>query len=138
MTPEEIQTLWRENTWEEPNWQEKLNCETWRVTRYENNPSRYFITAKEELGTQLKQYKDIGYWQGGTEFENRVYEEIRYAYRKQEGIKTVRTRVFNNLVLYEIQSVYKDPLSLYAVINSDKVLSADVKLIKGGARYLLK
>jgi hypothetical protein len=130
------------NKWEDPpEAQDIQNFEHWSVTRYYNNPRRYFITARHELGYAYKEYSTQGFWQGGTGWENKVYDEIQYAYRSTQGIRIVRTRVQDSVALFEVQfsdEVYgRQPLSMYAVINN-RVLSADAKKLKDGARYNLK
>ena len=139
LTPEEY-SAWEHNQstrWQDPETaQDVKNFEHWCVTRYYNNPRRYFITARHELGYAYKEYVNHGTWQGGTAWENRVYDEIQYAYRNTPDIRIVRTRVQDQVALFEVQQK-RAPLAMYAVVTH-KVLSADAKKIKDGARYNLK
>lgn len=126
------------NKWQEPPTNPSLgNYERWTVTRYYNNSKRYFITAREEFGTQFKLYSDIGYWRGGSELENRAWEELRYEYRNLNAGKVSRTRVTANMSVFEVTE-YSKPLLLLAVIDHHKILCSDAKNIKEGARYNLK
>lgn len=114
-----------------------LNYERWQVTRYNNNLHRYFVTAREEFGAQFKEYADTGYWQGGTEKENRMFEELQYFYRKKTGIKVIRTAVTATCKLFEIRE-YGTPLQMVMMLDNSVVYTSDAYSIKDGYRYRLK
>jgi hypothetical protein len=111
-----------------------LNHERWQITRYNNNPRRYFVTAREELGTQFKQYVDRSYWQGGSEQNNRMFEELQYFYRNTLGLKITRTTVNSNCQLFEVTQQHK-PLQMIMQLDSQVVYAGDVSPLKDGYRY---
>lgn len=113
------------------------NYEHWQVTRYNNNLHRYFVTAKKEFGTQFKQYADIGFWQGGVEHENRMFEELQYFYRNTQSVSVRRTMVNANCKLFEIRQE-GSPLQLIMIIDGKTVYTSDPHKIKDGYRYRLK
>lgn len=110
------------------------NYERWQVTRYDNNLGRYFVTARHELGTQFKTYVDRGRWQGGREFENRMFEELQYHYRNHEGIRVTRTSVTENCKLFEVTQ-YGKPLRGIMIVDGDKILDSVPHTIKEAYRY---
>lgn len=110
------------------------NHERWQITRYNNNLRRYFVTAREELGTQFKVYADRGRWQGGREFENRVFEELQYYYRNHQGIRVTRTTVNENCRLFEVTE-YGSPLQMVMIIDGNQVYTSDAYPLKDGYRY---
>lgn len=146
LTPEEYHafeqeqsTRWqREQSKETPSMQ---NHERWQVTRYDNNLKRYFITAREELGTQFKAYADRGYWQGAREFENRMFEELQYHYRNHQGIRVTRTTVNENCRLYEVtQQIERTvtPKLCVMILDGERIYSSKPHRLKDGYRYRME
>ena len=114
-----------------------LNHERWQVTRYNNNLGRFFITAREELGTQFKAYADRGRWQGGREQENRMFETLQYEYRNHEGVRVSRTSVNDNCRLFEVTQNYKPQLCVMMLDGTRTYYSTPHRL-KDGYRYRME
>jgi hypothetical protein len=110
------------------------NHERWQITRYNNNLKRYFVTAREEFGTQFKVYADRGFWQGGRACENRMFEELQYYYRTYQGIRVTRTAVNENCKLFEITQ-YGDPLSCVMILDGERKYMSQAYPLKDGYRY---
>lgn len=113
------------------------NYERWQVTRYNNNLRRYFVTAREELGTQFKQYVDLGNWQGGRELENRMFEELQYHYRNRTAVRVTRSMANDNCKLFEVTE-YGKPLRMVMILNGDTIYSSKPHTLKDGYRYRLQ
>lgn len=113
------------------------NHERWQITRYDNNLKRYFVTAREELGTQFKEYVDRGFWQGAREFENRMFEELQYHYRNHQGIRVTRTAINDNCKLFEITQMGTPKLCVM-ILDGDVIYSSKPHAIKGGYRYRME
>lgn len=113
------------------------NYERWQVTRYDNNLRRYFVTAREEHGTQFKHYVDLSNWQGGREFENSMFEELQCYYRNRDGVRVRRSMVNDNCKLFEV-SVYGKPLRMVMILNGETIYSSKPYPLKDGYRYRLK
>lgn len=114
-----------------------INYERWQVTRYDNNPSQYFVTARAELGFNFKQYVARGKHQGGRELENRMFEELQYLYRNLQGARITRSTLGANCQLYEVTQDYK-PLRMIALVNGEQFLESKPTPLKDGYRYRLK
>lgn len=113
------------------------NYERWQVTRYNNNLRRYFVTARQELGTQFKHYVDLGNWQGGRELENRMFEELQYHYRNRLALRVTRSMVNDNCKLFEVTE-YGKPLRMVMILNGDTIYSSKPHTLKDGYRYRLQ
>jgi hypothetical protein len=113
------------------------NYERWQVTRYDNNPGQYFVTARSELGFNFKQYVQRGKHQGGREIENRLFEELQYHYRKHTGVRITRSTLGANCQLYEVSQDYK-PLRMIALVNGEQFLESKPRALKDGYRYRLQ
>jgi hypothetical protein len=113
------------------------NYERWSVTRYNNNLRRYFVTARQELGTQFKHYVDLGNWQGGRELENRLFEELQYHYRNRSALRVTRSMVNDNCKLFEVTE-YGKPLRMVMILNGDTIYSSKPHTLKDGYRYRLQ
>lgn len=113
------------------------NYERWQVTRYNNNPKQYFVTARAELGANFKQYVQRGKHQGGREIENRMFEELQYHYRNHTGVRITRSCLGANLQLYEVSQDYK-PLRMIAIVNGTQILESKPHTIKDAYRYRLQ
>lgn len=114
-----------------------INYERWQVTRYDNNPGQYFVTARSELGFNFKQYVPRGRHQGGREIENRLFEELQYHYRNHNGARITRSTLGANCQLYEVSQDYK-PLRMIALVNGEQFLESKPSLLKDGYRYRLQ
>jgi hypothetical protein len=112
------------------------NFENWCVTRYVETRNRYMVTARHELGYQLKEYCNRGVWQGASEHDNRLFEELQYFYRNELGIAVKRTLLLPNVRLFEITQD-RNPKCAVISING-KIKVADKKDIKDGYRYTFK
>lgn len=111
------------------------NFENWQVSRYWNTRNRYMLTARHEFGYQLKEYCDKGRWEGGSEFENRVYEKIQdfYIMNRSLGIKITRNNLLPRVKLFEVN---KDNDPIYGVlVIGEKILQSKKHKIKDGYRY---
>lgn len=113
------------------------NYERWQVTRYNNNLRRYFVTARQELGTQFKHYADLGNWQGGREFENRLFEGLQMHYRNRSALRVTRSMVNDNCKLFEVTE-YGKPLRMVMILNGDTIYSSKPHTLKDGYRYRLQ
>ena len=113
------------------------NYERWQVTRYDNNLRRYFVTAREEHGTQFKHYVDLSNWQGGREFENSMFEELQCHYRNTDGVRVRRSMVNDNCKLFEV-TAYGKPLRMVMILNGETICSSKPYPLKDGYRYRLK
>ena len=113
------------------------NYERWQVTRYDNNPGQYFVTARSELGFNFKQYVPRGRHQGGREIENRLFDELQCEYRNHTHPQIVRSTLGANCQLYEIVIDYT-PLLMYALVNGQQLLESKPHTIKGAYRYRLQ
>ena len=112
------------------------NFENWAVTRYVETRNRYMVTARHELGYQLKEYCNRGVWQGASAEDNRLFEELQYFYRNELGIAIKRTLLLPNVRLFEVT---QDRAPKCAVISiNGKIKIADKKDIKDGYRYTFK
>ena len=80
------------------------NFEKWTVRRYWETRNRYMLSARHELGYQLTEYCDKGRWDGGSEVENRAYEQLQDFYVSQgvTGIKITRNRLREGVALFEV------------------------------------
>ena len=112
------------------------NYERWQVTRYNNNPGQYFVTARAELGFNFKQYVQRGKHQGAREIENKMFEELQCYYRNHTGVRVTRSCAGANCQLYEITQDYK-PLRMIAIVNGEQLLESKPHTIKDGYRYRL-
>tara|TARA_R110000796_G_C14517122_1_gene430512 strand:- start:47 stop:481 length:435 start_codon:yes stop_codon:yes gene_type:complete len=113
------------------------NYERWQVTRYNNNLRRYFVTARQELGTQFKHYVDLGNWQGGRELENKMFEELQYHYRNKSALRVTRSMVNDNCKLFEVTE-YGKPLLMVMILNGETIYSSKPYPLKDGYRYRLQ
>jgi hypothetical protein len=111
------------------------NFEKWQITRYWNTRNRYMLTARHEFGYQLKEYCDKGKWEGGTEKENRIYEQLQdyYIQNRSEGIKITRNNLMPRVKLFEVN---QDNVPILGVLVVDgRVLHSEKHTIKDGYRY---
>lgn len=111
------------------------NFERWQVSRYWETRNRYMLTARHELGYQLKEYCDRGRWEGGTERENLTYERLQdyYIRNRSEGIKITKNALVPGVKLFE---VIKDKQPIYGVlVVGEKILHSNAHTIKDGYRY---
>ena len=111
------------------------NYERWQVSRYWQTRNRYMLTARHELGYQLKEYCDRGRWEGGNELENRTYERLQdfYIMNRSEGIKITRNALLPTVKLFE---VLQDKKPIYGVlVIEETILHSELHKIKDGYRY---
>ena len=113
------------------------NYEHWTIRRYWDTRTRYMLTARHESGYQLKEYLDIGVWDGATQRENLIFEHLQdyWVQSGESSIRIRRTRLQQDLCVYEVsQKTYNEYTDKYTdvarsavLIIGSKVLTADAK-----------
>lgn len=122
------------------------NFEKWTVSRYWQTRNRYMLTARHELGFQLKEYCDKGVWHGAPENINRFYEDLQceMILGGKSGIKITKNLLLPDVYLFEVNTQYTKDYKNYwhpdqaCLMVKDKIFHAESKDIKDGYRYNFK
>jgi len=111
------------------------NYDSWKITRYDANPQRYHVNAHSESKEHYSRYADRGVWTGGREIENRLFEELQFAYHKVKGATISRTQIDWNCKFYEV-TVYGKPESAFMIVDGSKTyMATKTSQLKDGYRW---
>jgi hypothetical protein len=120
------------------------NAEKFRADRWKNNPKNYKISWREgvlrkEAWIDYKEHK--GLWRAS---ENRIWEEIVYAYRNEPGVtvtrQTARTDHYENLMnikMIEVQQ-YGRPIESILIVDGTRLFHAKPTVSKDRYSYNYK
>jgi len=129
------------------------NFHKWRVSRYVETRTRYMVTARHSLGYQMQEYCNKGQWFGGTEFVNRLYEDIQceLVLNKTHNLKLTKNQLLAGVYMFEITEYVETGFCENTYTNTgfwrpvksvlcvkDRVFTSDAKDIKDGYRYNYK
>lgn len=117
------------------------DCEQFKVDRWMNNPKNYKLTYRQ--GTMrfshwfdYREHKSL--WRSN---ENRIWEELQYQYRQQEGIavtrQTARTEHYENLInikMIEVQH-FGRPVESILIVDGTRLLAAKPFITKDKYSY---
>ena len=115
------------------------NYDGWQITRYVDNARQYFVYARHELGYKYTAYANIGQWHGGRNYENTVFDELRYFYKDQGEIRITRTEVDWNCKVFEVlrrlETGYWQTITAVMIVDGTDTLLGQQRQLKDGYRY---
>lgn len=115
------------------------NYDRWQITRYKDNPRQYFVYSRHELGYKYTNYANIGQWHGGRDYENKLFDELRYFYRNSQETRITKTEIAWNCKVFEVlqktESGYWKTVTAVMIVDGKVTLLGQLRELKDGYRY---